>query len=439
MLARPLWTRSISLLKCSATLILCLLVCFAILQLANPLSLRQISNFSGTYSSAAIPDHDTQSETRHKIRSVWCDEWAKAYIDARSPAGEIELTRNYENVEAPADATSTRQPARELVSSSKAYLEEIKRAHSRFLRSLPVMKRKGKGVFKGRGIVTTGGGEYYGPALIQIQMLRKTGSTLPIEVFLRDRSEYESHMCEVVFPKLGAICLTLSDTLNSTIYKLPRIDHYQVKLLAALFSSFEEILFLDCDNISLLDPSKELFTTEPYLSSGFVSWPDFWAGTESRSFYTVAGLSTFPTNLPARSSESGQILLNKRTHLDLLLLAVYYNIYGPYTYYPLLSQGAIGQGDKETLLAAAIVLGKSYYRVKTPVIKIERDTASGQISGMLQHHPNDDLKNTISPRKVRPAFIHSNTPKVSFSTSGVIENHADCPFYLTADERWSSR
>ena len=170
-----------------------------------------------------------------------------------------------------------------------------------------------------------------------------------------------------------------------------KVTHYQLKSLAMLFSSFAEILYLDSDSIPVIDPSMELFSTEPYKSSGLVIWPDFWVSTESPIFYTVAGLS-FPPDLPKSSSEAGQVLINKRTHLQTLLLAIYYNIYGPDYYYPLLSQGVLGQGDKETFMAAALVLGQSYYRVKTGVAIVGRHSGvEFKGSGMVQHHPSNNL------------------------------------------------
>ncbi|KAG9700421.1 nucleotide-diphospho-sugar transferase, partial [Aureobasidium melanogenum] len=193
-------------------------------------------------------------------------------------------------------------------------------------------------------------------------MLRRSGSDLPVQVFVADESEYEDKLCQDYLPKLGAECLILSDFIQGF-----EVTHYQLKSLAMLLSSFEHVLYLDSDSIPLLRPETELFAAEPYTSTGLVIWPDFWISTESPSFYDVAEIGTMPPNLPKSSSEAGQLLINKRKHLKTLLLANYYNIYGPDFYYPLLSQGALGQGDKETFMAAAMVLNSSYYRVKTGV------------------------------------------------------------------------
>lgn len=244
-------------------------------------------------------------------------------------------------------------------------------------------------------------------------MLRQTGSLLPVEVFPANEEEYEASVCEGVLPKLDARCLIIIDFLSNKFMA----KHFRLKALALIFSSFAEMLFLDSDSIPLVKPEIELFGREPYLSTGLVIWPDFWIATESSYFYTIAGLDTFPNNLPKASSEAGQLLVNKRTHLKTVLLAAYYNIYGPDFYYPLLSQGALGHGDKETFMAAAIVLGSPYYRVKKGVSTVGRNNGRElKGSGMVQYNPAQDFERASEENSnivVRRAFVHANTPKMN--------------------------
>ena len=65
------------------------------------------------------------------------------------------------------------------------------------------------------------------------------------------------------------------------------------------------------------------------------------------------------------TSESGQMVIDKIRHFHTLLLALYYNVYGPTWYYNIISQGTAGEGDKDTFIAAAHALNASYYQVKT--------------------------------------------------------------------------
>jgi len=255
-------------------------------------------------------------------------------------------------------------------------------------------------LFAGKGVVLVAGGEYFGPAIVGIHALRQTGSDLPVEVFLADYEEYEPYLCETYLPSLDARCLVLSDFIGDDF----DVSHYQFKALALLFSSFSEVLLLDSDSIPLQDPETELFQSAPYIENGLVGWPDFWIGTESPSFYVIAGLTSFPSDLPQSSSESGQLLLDKSRHLKTLLLAVYYNLFGPGYFYELLSQGALGQGDKNTFESAAVVLGAPHYRVKDlPQVIGRYDAFAFKGSAIIQ----------MAPESGQPAFIHANTPKMN--------------------------
>lgn len=273
----------------------------------------------------------------------------------------------------------------------------------------------------GRGIVTVAGGHYFPPVLLSIRMLRaRTNSTLPIQVFLSSLSEYEPLMCEEVLPLYNAECFIVSDFLRRDTPFAVR--SYQLKVLAILFSRFEEVVYMDADCIALHDP-EELLDKEPYTSTGFVNWPDFWIATEDRVFYEIAGMAEYPGGLPPRSTESGQMLLDKRRHPDTLVLAAYYNIFGPRFYYQILGQGAPGEGDKETFLAAAVALGRPYYRVreKAGSVGYHDDAGDYRGRGMVQHDPFEDSglygqggggrgNFTAQPR---PFFLHANMAKLN--------------------------
>lgn len=362
--------------------------------------------FAETGEASESISHTSKSTS---VKELWKNSWAKAYVDARPLAPKIELSRAHNNKGVSPDDNSPRIPANNRVKNSAADILDLQLAHSNFITSLGKME-KGENVFSGKGIVTVGGSSHFGPLVIGIHMLRIAGSILPVEVFLADKAEYESAICDNYLPKFNAKCVIIGDILDAQETDTLPISHYQLKSLALLFSSFKEILYFDSDSIPLINPDAELFTTEPYLSSGFVNWPDFWVASESPLFYKVAGIS-FPNNLPKHSSEAGQLILNKQTHIKSLLLAAYYNFYGPDYYYPLLSQGSAGEDDKETFLAATIVLGENYYRVKKSVKSVNRFNGGIKISGMIQHHPVDDF--SLSTLIIRPAFLHANSPKLN--------------------------
>lgn len=116
------------------------------------------------------------------------------------------------------------------------------------------------------------------------------------------------------------------------------------------------------------------------------------------------------------STESGQLLVSKRKHASTLLMAAYYNFYGPGYYYELLSQGGPGAGDKETFMAGAEAVRAPFHQVSKPV-----DTVGyydeGQYHGvaMLQYGPTNDADseeaNVEAQPKPVPFAMHHNYPK----------------------------
>ncbi|PLB49459.1 putative alpha-1,2-mannosyltransferase [Aspergillus steynii IBT 23096] len=313
-------------------------------------------------------------------------------------------------------------------------VEAMKEAHGVFVEEIKKNPPQLHYAPNTRGLVSTAGGSYLPVLVISLRMLRKTGSELPVEVFLADEEEYEDYICDVVLPSLNARCVVLSHILDA-VPKIMEIQKYQFKLFAMLFSSFEEILFLDADAFPLRQP-ESLFTSEPFKSKNMVTWPDFWASTVSSYYYEIAS-QPIPEKAIRQSSESGEVLLSKKTHLKSLLLSTYYNFWGPDLYYALLSQGAAGEGDKETFVAAALALEEPYYQVSEPICAIGHRIEGGMAgSAMVQFDPVEDYALTqkgewrVHGSKApapRAFFIHANFPK--FNPATVFENQAVNPAF----------
>ncbi|EYE90560.1 alpha-mannosyltransferase [Aspergillus ruber CBS 135680] len=311
----------------------------------------------------------------------------------------------------------------ELIEMSAEDVAIMKKAHHGFVSEIKKDGPKLHYESHTRGIVSTAGGSYLPVLVISLRMLRRTGSEIPMEVFLADGSEYEEYICEMVLPSLNARCVVLWDIL-SAIPDGVQVEKYQYKLFAMLFSSFEEIFFLDADAFPLMKP-ESVFASEPFRSSQMITWPDFWLPTPSSLFYEISSIPV-PRKAQRQSSESGEIFLSKRTHLKTLLLATYYNFWGPTHYWPLLSQGAAGEGDKETFVAAATVANEPFYQVSEPICAIGHRTAGGLAgSAMAQFNPVEDYMLTqkdqwrIMGAKALPPqtyVIHANFPKFNPAT-----------------------
>ncbi|KAJ6109889.1 hypothetical protein N7486_002124 [Penicillium sp. IBT 16267x] len=309
----------------------------------------------------------------------------------------------------------------------------MKEAHAGFVEAISNSPPQLQYIPGTKGVVSTAGGSYLPVLVISLRMLRRTGSTLPMEVLLADENEYEDYICDTVLPSLNARCIVLSRIL---VAAPARIEKYQFKPFAMLFSSFEEILFLDADAFPLEQP-EALFKSEPFRSKNMVTWPDFWASSASPLFYEITDTPIPDMNL-RQSTESGELLISKKTHLGTLLLCTYYNYWGPSHYYPLLSQGAAGEGDKETFVAAANAMNEPFYQVSESICALGHKKEGGMAgSAMAQFNPMQDYALTSRGSwRVRgddaPApdvfFIHANFPK--FNPATVFEKHEVNPAFL---------
>ncbi|CAF9931092.1 MAG: hypothetical protein GOMPHAMPRED_005827 [Gomphillus americanus] len=265
---------------------------------------------------------------------------------------------------------------------------------------------------------------------VSIRMLRRTGTTLPVEVWIYDLSNWDMNpyglkICNEVFYPLDATCRFVTDHLPMSRpppYDKPT-EKYQNKFDALLFSSFEQVAMLDSDNIPLM-PLDDIFMDQPFTNHGLLLWPDYWRNTASPYYYKITGVEEEPP-IKRASTESGQIFVNKATHGAALLLSRYYGLYR-YHWLHLLSQDLVDEGDKETFQRATRALNLPFYQVAEPPDRIgyrcnesQKPLASGQ------HHPIDDyflsslsirrentddmLQDGVTPRTL---FIHCNLPKL---------------------------
>lgn len=309
----------------------------------------------------------------------------------------------------------------DLIHMSEEDIREMREAHAWFAEQL---QKKDSSVPQlsyvpgTAGVVTSAGGEFLPEVVVCIKMLRRTGSTLAVEVWMESREEYEPYVCETVLPALNAKCLLLDEILFEDLAageEMRRnVTRYQIKAFALLASSFENVIWLDADQIPLVKP-EDLFKAEPFPSNGLVVWPDYWCNTASPVFYAIADIPT-PAPSERASSESGQILISKSKHAATLQLVAYYNFYCPSHYYRLLSQGTVGEGDKETFLAAAQALNAPFYAVAKPIETVGWHDKSGQFqgTGIVQTDPRDDYRIRVlenGAEKPARAFIHDGRHK----------------------------
>ena len=261
-------------------------------------------------------------------------------------------------------------------------------------------------------------------SLISARLFRKAGGVLPIEVMLPRRSDYlkDREICDKYLPQLNAKCVILEDLLkmgaNSGVdetnetgyneemvqkYIWERFDHV-IRDLSILLSSFENVLYLTPTNIMLKPMEHTIFEQDLFKKNGLFLWTDQGPRKTLKTFYDVAGInlgtrkaSEFglplteelineaPTlsgddlmiktnmndldnSLPYMQTDTNEMLISKRFHMDTLLLSLYYNLNGPNVYHVLLTGHFEGlRAVKETIVAAAHALQRPYHSINTGI------------------------------------------------------------------------
>jgi alpha 1,2-mannosyltransferase len=275
-----------------------------------------------------------------------------------------------------------------------------------------------------QGIVITATLNELPQVLIQLRLLRRTGSSLPVEVFLLSQDDFDSKICRGLFPKLNAQCTILEEHLDSSTMPLVPLSRRERKiepqeplnkLLAVYFSRFEDVLLLDPSTLVYNNPDMML-KEEPFLSTGMLLWPDFWASTVSPKLYAVQSAAVQKPNRRdnIRTVDMGQVIISKSHQSATLLLAIYYTYYGPRLYDSLLQQSSAGEQGSQAIKSAARYLEAPYYMMKRHVEAVgfpdlDSDNEGFRGVAMLQAFASDDFHRLPKDRQ-RPVFIRQNNP-----------------------------
>ena len=206
--------------------------------------------------------------------------------------------------------------------------------------------------FSGRGIVICGGGNYFVPAWICVNMIRHMGCNLPIELWYLGSVEINDAMAQLLRP-LDVRCVDGKRVAEQ--YPVRMLNGWELKPFAIIHSSFEEVLYLDADNVPVADVTS-FFDWPEYRLRGAVFWPDYRRLARDRTIWRICGV-------PYRDEpefESGQILVNKRTCWRELQLTMHMNEHSDFYYQHV-------WGDKETFHMAWRKCRREYAMPSYPI------------------------------------------------------------------------
>ncbi|KAK9806715.1 hypothetical protein WJX72_000369 [[Myrmecia] bisecta] len=179
---------------------------------------------------------------------------------------------------------------------------------------------------------------------------------LPVEIVYNGPEEFDADT--LAFFKKDFRDVTLTDlsglalpTFHRTEGVLP-LKGWLNKIYGLYISSFAEVLVMDSDNLALVDPTK-LFEEPEYRASGNMHWPDFHHDVSMNAWaYEVFGFEApWPHDPTFRTAESGQLMLNRVMHSDVLEWLWYLNAHSHIMY-------KFMYGDKDTFRIAFALAGK---------------------------------------------------------------------------------
>jgi len=234
--------------------------------------------------------------------------------------------------------------------------------------------------YKGRGIVMIAGGpKYIACAYVNVNMVRDTGCTLPIELWHIGAFEMDDR-AKALFDGLGVEFVDCMDKLAEVPSR--RVGGWEMNPYAIIHSRFEEIIFLDADNIPLID-LEELFDWPQYRERHAVFWPDFGRLGPERSIWKLLQIEY----RDECEFESGQIVVNKRECWNELNLTMCLNEYSD-TYYQHI------WGDKDTYHMAWRYLGTEYAMTPHLIHRLRSTMCQHDFSGniVFQHRNMDKFR-----------------------------------------------
>ena len=156
---------------------------------------------------------------------------------------------------------------------------------------------------------------------------------------------------------------------------------WELKPYAILHSPFSEVLFLDADNVPVVNP-EFLFDTPQFQTSGAIFWPDYGHAKQEKAMAVWRSCGLRRPKEP--EFESGQIVLDKKRCWAALCLCLWFNENSDFYYQHL-------HGDKETFRLAFRKLKQPYSLVPKQIHALAGTMCQHDFHGrrIFQHRNTD--------------------------------------------------
>ena len=195
-------------------------------------------------------------------------------------------------------------------------------------------------------------------AWVLIKTLREYGCTLPIELWFMGPEEMDAEMIGLLRP-LSVACVDACEVMKDfPVRRAPQNKGWQLKPYSIINSAFEEVLFIDADNVPTRDPAC-LFDAPEYCGTGAIFWPyqeplpRGWEHLKpEENMWDICGIEFRVES----SFETGQILVNKKECWNALRVTMHFNEHAEFDY-------PLGWGDTETFHFGGRLEKQPYYMV----------------------------------------------------------------------------
>lgn len=254
---------------------------------------------------------------------------------------------------------------------------------------------------------------YFPGAWCGVKELRRRGCTLPITFTYMGPLEWDPALTRLMQP-LGVECIDLRACEARDPMRI--LAGWESKVYGMFHAPYEETLYLDADNIPLIDPTF-LFDCSQYRYYGSVFWPDVPPYDRAEWLPECVWRNVGLAYRDEVDFETGQFLVNMRRCWREMWLTRHLNEHSEY-YYKFVF------GDKSTFHLAWARLGSNW--------AIPRQGPGGNQASLIQH----DFQG-------RQLFQHCtrNKPTLNgFPSPGSLIPRAECEAHL-AELRslWSGR
>jgi hypothetical protein len=248
------------------------------------------------------------------------------------------------------------------------------------------------GRYRGRGIVTCVSAKpgwssgknlpqgYLPGAWVLVKELRRLGCTLPVTFAHLGPLEWDPRLTRLVRP-LGVDVLDLEEAARQDPMRV--LAGWETKVFAVLHAPYEEVLFLDADNVPTRDPAF-LFDDPRYREAGAVFWPDLPPYDRAEWLPEVVWRNVGLGPRDEVDFESGQLLVDKRRCWKELAATRHINEHSDWYY-------RFVFGDKSTFHLGWAKCGGRWALPATPAGWLHRSILQHDFEGrVLFHHACQD-------------------------------------------------